>query len=265
VSDRKATFILFSKLKKSANNNISNAILSLDAKRINNMPAGQQDKSSFGHIERQVVLPFGKSLEIAFKSIRVRFVRSMITTLSLVLAVAFLCYTNVTIDVVNGLLATGNADIRQQVTRSGYDVQANGNQVENTPKQRWIVFLSLLVCVVGIVNAQLMSVTERFREIGTMKCLGALDRFILRLFLLEAGMQGLVGAGLGALLGALFAVTSGVVQYGIPAITSLVWGTMLGSMGLATGVGCFLSLAGVLYPAMMAARMQPVEAMRVEE
>jgi len=51
--------------------------------------------------------------------------------------------------------------------------------------------LSLLVCAVGIVNAQLMAVTERFREIGTMKCLGALDRFVLRLFILEAGMQGL--------------------------------------------------------------------------
>jgi putative ABC transport system permease protein len=229
------------------------------------MPTNHQADLSFGRMERQVVLPFGKSVEIAFKSIRVRFVRSMITTISLVLAVAFLSYTNVSIDVVNGLLATGDVNIRQQVTRSGYEVQPTQNQVENTPKQRWIVFLSLLVCVVGIVNAQLMSVTERFREIGTMKCLGALDRFILRLFLLEAGMQGLVGAGLGALLGALFSLTSGVVQYGIPAILSVSWGDLMGSMGMATGVGCLLSLAGVLYPAMMAARMQPVEAMRVEE
>jgi putative ABC transport system permease protein len=226
---------------------------------------GYQADSSFGRMERQVVLPFGKSIEIAFKSIRVRFVRSIITTISLVLAVAFLSYTNVNIDVVNGLLATGDVNVRQQVTRSGYEVQPTQNQVENTPKQRWIVFLSLLVCVVGIVNAQLMSVTERFREIGTMKCLGALDRFILRLFLLEAGMQGLVGASLGALLGALFSLTSGVIQYGIPAVSSVSWGELMGSMGMATGVGCLLSLAGVLYPAMMAARMQPVEAMRVEE
>jgi putative ABC transport system permease protein len=221
--------------------------------------------SSFGHMERQVVLPFGKSIEIAFKSIRVRFVRSMITTISLVLAVAFLSYTQVSVDVVNGLLSTGDAHVRQQVTRSGYEVQPTKNQVENTPKQRWIVFLSLLVCVVGIINAQLMSVTERFREIGTMKCLGALDRFILRLFLLEAGMQGLVGAGLGSILGAFFALASGIVQYGTPAISSVDWGELMTSMGVATGVGCVLSLAGVLYPAMMAARMQPVEAMRVEE
>ncbi len=226
---------------------------------------GQQANSSFGRMERQVVLPLGKSIEIAYKSIRVRFVRSMITTISLVLAVAFLSYTNVSIDVVNGLLATGDDDIRQQVTLSGYDVRPTENQVENTPKQRWIVFLSLLVCVVGIVNAQLMSVTERFREIGTMKCLGALDRFILRLFLLEAAMQGLVGAGLGALLGALFSLASGVVQYGGLAFLSVEWGDLLGSMGLAIGVGCLLSLAGVLYPALMAARMLPVEAMRVEE
>jgi ABC-type antimicrobial peptide transport system permease subunit len=74
-----------------------------------------------------------------------------------------------------------------------------------------------------------------------------------------------VGAGLGALLGALFAIISGVIQFGTPVITNLLWGDMLGSMGLATGVGCLLSLAGVLYPAMVAARMQPVEAMRVEE
>ena len=129
---------------------------------------------------------------------------------------------------------------------------------------RWIVILSLLVCVVGIVNAQLMAVTERFREIGTMKCLGALDSFILRLFLLEAGMQGLVGSAIGALSGGLFALLSGVVRFGTVVFTSLSWTEAAGSLLLATGVGCLLSLLGVLYPAIVAAKMLPVEAMRVE-
>lgn len=221
--------------------------------------------SIMGQMERQVVLPLGKSVEIAFKNIRVRFTRSMITTISLVLAVAFLSFTNVSIDVVNGLLSTQKDDIRQKIIRSGYDVQPSQAMVANTPKQKWIVILSLLVCVVGIINAQLMSVTERFREIGTMKCLGALDRFILRLFLLEAGMQGLVGAGVGALLGALFSVVSNMLQYGVIAIVSVQAKAVLGSIGTAIGVGCLLSLIGVLYPALIAARMQPVEAMRVEE
>ena len=137
--------------------------------------------------------------------------------------------------------------------------------MDSSPKQRWIVILSLLVCVVGIVNAQLMAVTERFREIGTMKCLGALDRFVLRLFVLESGMQGLVGAGLGALAGGLFALVDFLLRFGWAAIVNVSWEAMAFSLTFSVGVGCLLSLVGVMYPALVASRMQPVEAMRVEQ
>ncbi len=217
------------------------------------------------HVARQIKLPFRKSVEIASKSIRVRFVRSLITTMSLVLAVAFLSFVNVGTDVANGLLAAENVKLRQKVIRAGYDVQPQDTRVENTPKQKWIVILSLLVCIVGIVNAQLMAVTERFREIGTMKCLGALNRFILRLFLLEAGMQGLIGSALGALMGAIFALLNALIQFGFVAIAEVALKNLATSIGIATVLGCLLSLVGVLYPAILAARMQPVEAMRVEE
>jgi putative ABC transport system permease protein len=216
------------------------------------------------HIHRQVVLPLGKSFEIAFNSIRVRFFRSLITTMSLVLAVSFLSFVSVNTNVANGLLATGDPALRQALIRSGYDLQPEDTRADSSPKQRWIVILSLLVCVVGIVNAQLMAVTERFREIGTMKCLGALDRFVLRLFLLEAGMQGFVGAGLGALAGAVFALLSNATRFGALAVTTPVPSDILLSIAIATGVGCLLSVLGVLYPAFVAARMQPVEAMRAE-
>jgi hypothetical protein len=215
-------------------------------------------------IHRQVVLPWGKSIAIAFNSIRVRFFRSLITTMSLVLAVSFLSFVSVNTNVANGLLSTGDPALRQALIRSGYDLQPEDTRADSSPKQRWIVILSLLVCVVGIVNAQLMAVTERFREIGTMKCLGALDRFVLRLFLLEASMQGLVGAGLGALAGALFALLSNAARFGTLAVTTPVPGDILLSVAIATGVGCLLSVLGVLYPAFVAARMQPVEAMRAE-
>ena len=214
-------------------------------------------------VNRQIVLPFAKSVEISLKSIKVRFFRSLITTMSLVLAVSFLSFVRISNDLANGLLATQDHQLRQAVIRSGYDVGPEDTNVGASPKQRWIIILSLLVCVVGIVNAQLMAVTERFREIGTMKCLGALDRFILRLFILESGMQGLAGAGAGALAGATFALIGALLRYGFVSMTTLSWGAVIGSVGIAIAVGCLLSLIGVLYPAIVAARMQPVEAMRV--
>ena len=65
----------------------------------------------------------------------------------------------------------------------------------------WVVVISLLVTVIGITNALLMSVTERFKEIGTMKCLGALSGFIRQLFLIESMFIGLVGSLAGIVIG----------------------------------------------------------------
>jgi ABC-type antimicrobial peptide transport system permease subunit len=229
------------------------------------MATSLPDPHKQDHIDRLVKLPFAKSVEISFKSIKVRFFRSMITTMSLLLAVSFLSFVNVGSDVADGLLATGDIQMRQSLIRAGYDLAPEDTSIGSSPKQRWIIILSLLVCVVGIVNAQLMAVTERFREIGTMKCLGALDRFVLRLFILEAGMQGLAGAGVGAIVGAIFSLINATVSFGFVALTAISWFEFTVSLLSATLVGLLLSLLGVMYPAFVAARMQPVEAMRVEE
>ncbi len=216
-------------------------------------------------VERLVILPFKKSVEISLKSLKVRFYRSLILAMSLVLAVSFLSFVSVSTDVANGLFSTQDPELLQVLTRAGYDVGPGVTSLGSSPKQRWIIILSLLVCVVGIVNAQLMAVTERFREIGTMKCLGALDRFILRLFLLEAGMEGLSGGFVGAVAGALFSLINALLSFGTAAVTSLSWTDVFLSIILATGAGFLLSLIGVIYPAILAARMQPVEAMRAEQ
>lgn len=227
-------------------------------------------------VARQVVLPFRKSLEISLRSLQVRFFRSLITTASLVLAVAFLCFTLAGADLASGLLSSGRPELRRALINSGYDLaslppdtpEALAREAETigaSAKERWIIFLSLLVCTVGIVNAQLMAVTERFREIGTMKCLGALDSFVLRLFLLEAGMQGLAGSLAGAALGLFIAVLGGLVRYGWAAATEAPAGQLLATLGFAVAVGVGLSLVGVVYPAIVAARMKPVEAMRAQE
>ncbi len=215
-------------------------------------------------MKRLIALPFRKSLEIAFQSIRVRFFRSLVTTTSLVLAVAFLCYMRACTDFAQALLSSGGIEGYQSLIKAGYDVGFNADTIAASAKQRWIVTLSLLVCIVGIINAQLMSVTERFREIGTMKCLGALDRFIVRLFVLEAFMQGLVGSLNGALIGVIAALISSLLSLGTGIFSSFPWYALAYSMLLSILVGTGLSLLGVIYPAVLAARMQPVEAMRLE-
>jgi hypothetical protein len=215
-------------------------------------------------MERLSALPLAKSVEIAFKSIRARFFRSLLTTMSLVLAVAFLCYVQASNDLANGLLHSDYPKALQILLHAGYDVNES-TSIGESAKQQWIVILSLLVCVVGIVNAQLMAVTERFREIGTMKCLGALDSVVMRLFLIEAGLQGMAGSVVGALIGIVVALLGALLTLGLPVFVTL----PLVAIGLtalkAVGVGCLLSLIGVIYPAITAARMEPVEAMRAEQ
>ena len=91
-----------------------------------------------------------------------RFVRSLVTVASLVLAVAFLSFTLTGGEVAAGLLDTGSPTLRAALVAAGYDLPPLGAVGETrrpgaSPKERWIVALSLLVCAVGIVNAQLMS------------------------------------------------------------------------------------------------------------
>jgi hypothetical protein len=228
-------------------------------------------------LARQVVLPMGKSVELSVRSLKARFFRSLITVMSLVLAVAFLAFTLTGHDVAGGLAASNDPHIRAELVKAGYEPAPapapapapgpgqGGQAAAAGARDRWIVILSLLVCTVGIVNAQLMAVTERFREIGTMKCLGALDSFVLRLFLLEAGMQGLAGSLAGALAGSLTGVLTGVLRFGPQAVHLLAFQDLAASLGLSVLAGVCLSLVGVAYPALVAARMPPVAAMRAEE
>ncbi|OGR16190.1 MAG: hypothetical protein A2X81_08530 [Desulfobacterales bacterium GWB2_56_26] len=216
-------------------------------------------------MRRLVALPFAKSCQMAYQSIRVRFFRSLVTTMSLVLAVAFLSFTQAGNDIAGGLLAGGRPHFTEALAKAGYEVQPGTAGIASSSKERWIIFLSLLVCVVGIINAQLMSVTERFREIGTLKCLGALDRFIVRIFVIEATIQGVIGSFTGALIGALAAIAAAMIKFGIASAGFIPWPEIGSTVLIAICTGTVLSLLGVLYPAIVAARMQPVEAMRVEQ
>lgn len=139
--------------------------------------------------------------------------------------------------------------------------------IDNKRKEKfravWIGVISLLVTVIGIANAMLMSVTERFREIGTMKCLGALSSFVTQMFVLEASIMGLVGGIAGAIFGAIFAIVIYTCTYGfglvfgsIPLVSVLMFG------GFSILAGIVLSVIAALYPARVAAAMVPATALR---
>ena len=129
--------------------------------------------------------------------------------------------------------------------------------------------ISLLVGSIGVLNIMLVSVTERTREIGIRKAIGATSRAILKQFLVEsivlAGIGGLIGVGVGiglSLLGGLITSASGsrlgpVLAGFIPIVTAV---PAVGSFVTSLVVGLF---AGS-YPAYRAARLRPIEALRFE-
>ena len=128
----------------------------------------------------------------------------------------------------------------------------------------WLMVVSMIVCVVGIANAMLMSVAQRFREIATLKCLGALDGFIALSFIMEACLLGVVGGGIGAAiglviaLGRMFGVFRGVLSASVP------YADLAVATCAAVGAGIVLAGVATVLPALKAARLAPMAAMRVE-
>jgi hypothetical protein len=215
-------------------------------------------------ISRQIVLPWSKSVAMAVNSLRIRLFRSMVTAFSLVLAIAFLGYTLTGSAIARELFRLHGDKAAPLLAAAGHTVDAAGGGLSTGPKELWLIALSLLVCTVGIVNAQLMSVTERFREIGIMKCLGALDGIVLRLFLLEALIMGVLGSGAGALLGVVVSFVAALLNYPGLDFAGLSVLPLLAQAGMAWATGVGLSLLGVLYPAYLAAKLQPIIVMREE-
>lgn len=122
-----------------------------------------------------------------------------------------------------------------------------------------IVGISLLVGGIGIMNVMLVSVTERTREIGICKALGATRRHILMQFLIEACVLSALGGVIGVVSGyALGAFISALVP-GLPAAT-VPWWAVLVAFGFSGLVGVVFGLV----PAAKAARLDPIESLRYE-
>lgn len=130
--------------------------------------------------------------------------------------------------------------------------------------QLFLVIISFVVCMVGITNAMLMAITERFREIATMKCLGATDGFILNQFLIEAAIQGIIGGTLGMLVGLVVSVIKCTAIFGVSVFVYFPAPALLLCAVFTIALGVVLSMLASIYPSRAAAAMAPMDAMKVE-
>lgn len=196
--------------------------------------------------KQEIIFPLSEAVRFSIESIRRRFTRALITVISVVLGIAFLV----------ALLTMSDITIALNPSSSGGEALP--------AYQLWMAVIALLVCGVGIVNSMLMSITERYKEIGTIKCLGAMDRHILELFLIESVVLGLIGGLIGAVVGwgaalGIFYVNAGESAQVIGAgLIAARW------MGWAVIISVALSFLASVTPAYIAAKLNPAEALRYE-
>lgn len=118
-----------------------------------------------------------------------------------------------------------------------------------------IAAISLVVGGVGIMNIMLVSVTERTREIGLRKAVGATPRIIMTQFLIEAVVLSLGGGLIGILLGLAFLL---IINHFFPAVITV------GALALAFGVSALIGIIFGVAPALRASRLNPIDALRYE-
>ena len=213
-------------------------------------------------IPEQVAIPWHVAVSVSWASLRRRLGRALVTMVGIILAIALLTYMLISESITQALLALNDDKLNLILQQHGVDVYGAGGADR---MMILLITLALLTCLVGIVNSMLMAVTERVREIGTLKCIGARDFFILQTYFIESSLQGVIGTLIGMGTGAIVAVIVAFVSYkGYVAQSFPVMGVLL-SLLTSLLIGSLISVVASIAPAYWAARKQPVEALWVEE
>lgn len=216
-------------------------------------------------VRHHVVLPWRRTVEVCWSNIQHRKGRCTLTFVCIAVVVAFFMSSLTFQSLVSGMMRSRDVHTQAVLEKAGVFSHDEASIKRQRDQRIWLMSLSLFLCLVGITNTILMSVTERYREIGTLKCLGALDSFVVRLFLVESVFIGILASLLGAVVGYILALlqVGAVFEFSLLTPGSCLRAAATG-VPVAVGLGTLLTMLAAIYPTIVAARMRPVEAMRAE-
>ncbi|MGH7143823.1 MAG: ABC transporter permease [Planctomycetota bacterium] len=216
--------------------------------------AGTPPEIDAGHS----TLPWSEAFRMSFQSIRLRIGRLSVVLIGIALAISFV--TGLTYIQMMGT-ALRELYHNAPVATGGASGGGGGAPAANPMQMGWII-IAILIAAAGIANAILMSVTERIQEIGTLKCLGARNRHIVRLFLIETLCLGFLGGFVGAVLGPFLAMALQFTMIGSEAAAGMSWPHFLLLVGYGVGLSVTLTVLAAVVPVSFAARVESAEAMR---
>jgi len=192
---------------------------------------------------KKVWLSLEETLDLSLKNIRRRPTKTAYNIATIVLGTSFLTFLTLA------------SIVFRRYTEAAISIEAY---------QYWLAFISLLLCVISITNSMAISVLERYKEIGIMKCMGALDRHILLLFFTESTIMSLAGGILGFLSGSMIAMVTYGLQLGFDVVSKISPFELLSCFALSVIVAFVISISATVYPAYKAAKARPSEAFKVE-
>ncbi len=214
---------------------------------------------------RRLTLPWSSTFKMCWENLKNRRGRFLLVFASIAVVVAFFVNTMAYQRLLFNLRSHADISTKAALERAG--LWSNNPDAEKAQHDRmiWLLTLSGMLCFVGVTNTMFMSVTERYREIGTLKCLGALNSFVVRLFLIESLFVGITGSVIGSMAGLLLTLIQAGLAIPFRHLSgAAVFDSLALTVPLAIAGGTLLTMLAAIYPTMEAARMRPVDAMRAE-
>ena len=193
--------------------------------------------------------PMREAFLFALQGIRLRLGRMLLVLLGVAVAMAFTGVLFTTSD----LFAALPAGV------------ATGEGLTRVPVFRWLwIAVALLICTAGVLNAIVMSVTERIKEIGTLKCLGGRNIHIVQIFLFESLLLGVLGGMAGGVAGYGAAALTFRLTVGAGHLSAAMLLGALRNVPFVIGISTGLALAASVLPVILAVRVEPAAALRYE-